>query len=274
MKPVLAISFCLLLQSCSSVFFYPMEMQVLTPDRLGLEYQDISLKTEEGLTLHGWFLSAKGEPKGTIYFLHGNAENISTHIQSVYWLPEMGYQVFLIDYRGFGLSEGDPNLPSALEDVKTGFNWLVEQEAVSGKPVFLFGQSLGASMGLYFVATNEQAKEQLSGVISDASFTRYRDIARYVASQTWITWSFQYPASWAIVGGYDPIDYVDDISPIPLLLIHSQDDRIIPFSDSEALFKAALEPKTRLVTEGLHGATFNEPKNRWALLSFLTKAAQ
>jgi alpha-beta hydrolase superfamily lysophospholipase len=251
-----------------------MEGQVLTPDRLGLEYQDISLKTEDNLLLHGWFLPAKGESKGTVYFLHGNAENISTHIQSVYWLPEMGYQVFLIDYRGFGLSEGYSDLPSALEDVKTGFNWLIQQETVSGKPVFLFGQSLGASMGLYFVATDEQAKEKLSGVISDASFTRYRDIARYVASKTWVTWPFQYPASWMMVRGYDPIDFIDDLSPVPLLLIHSSDDQIVPFIYSDSLFSAAVEPKYRLVTTGRHGATFNQPKNRWALLRFLAKAAK
>lgn len=274
MARVVTIIFFFLLQGCSSVFFYPMEEQVLTPDRLGLEYQDIRLKTEDNLSLHGWFLPTKGEPKGTIYFLHGNAENISTHIQSVYWLPEMGYQVFLIDYRGFGLSEGVPDLPSALEDIKMGFNWLVQQESVSEKPVFLFGQSLGASMGLYFAATNEQARSKLSAVISDASFTRYRDIARYVAGQTWVTWPFQYPASWVMIRGHDPIDFVDDISPVPLLLIHSRDDNIIPFIYSDTLFGAAIEPKSRLITTGRHGATFNQPKNRWALLRFLEKASK
>ncbi len=247
---------------------------MLTPNRLGLEYQDVTLKTEDDLMLHGWFLPAKGETKGSIYFLHGNAENISTHLHSVYWLPEMGYQVFLIDYRGFGLSEGTPDLPGALNDVKTGFNWLIKQQSVSDKPVFLLGQSLGASMAIYFAATDDTAKNHLSGVISDAAFTRYRDIARHVADQTWLTWPLQYPVSWSVVRQYDPIDYIGSLSPIPLLLIHSQDDVIIPFKYSIALFETAAEPKTRIETKGLHSMTFNNPQNRWVLLNFFEKHTQ
>ena len=244
---------------------------VLTPNKIGLEYKDIALTTEDNLALHGWFLPVKGGVKGTVYFLHGNAENISTHIQSVYWLPEMGYQVFLIDYRGFGLSEGQPDLPSALKDIKTGFNWLIKQETVSGKPVFLLGQSLGASMGLYFAATDAEAKSHLAAVVSDAAFTGYDDIARHVASQVWLMWPFQYPLSWLIEGQYDPIDYIGAISPTPLLLIHSHDDGVIPFEQSDRLFERALEPKTRASTEGRHGMTFNQSKNRWLLLNFFEK---
>ncbi|RLA22537.1 MAG: alpha/beta hydrolase [Gammaproteobacteria bacterium] len=268
------ILFCFLLSGCSSVFFFPMSAQVVTPDRLGLEYQDIHLQTKSKLALHGWFLPAKGEAKGSVYFLHGNAENISTHIQSVYWLPEMGYQVFLLDYRGYGLSEGKPDLAGALEDIKTGFNWLIEQESVSGKPVFLLGQSLGASMGIYFAATDDQAKSHLSGVISDAAFARYRDIARHVADQIWLAWALQYPVSWSVVRQYDPVDYIGSISPTPLLLIHSRDDVIIPWENSNALFEAAKEPKTQIETAGYHGMTFNFTRNRWVLLDFFEKFGQ
>ncbi len=258
-----------LLPGCSSVFFFPMNNHVITPDRLGLVYQDVLLKTADNLKLHGWFLPATGEAKGTIYFLHGNAENISTHLQSVYWLPKKGYQVFLIDYRGFGRSEGSPDLPGALEDIKTGFNWLIQQERVSEKPVFLLGQSLGASMGIYFSATNSQAKKHLSAVISDAAFARYSEITRHVAAQAWLTWPLQYPASWLVIRQHDPVDYIDAISPIPLLLIHSRDDSIIPVDNSNRLFATAMEPKTRITTSGGHITTFNDPKNQQALLSFL-----
>ncbi len=265
---------CFLISGCSSVFFFPMSAHILTPDQLGFDYQDIYLETNDTLTLHGWLLPAKGETKGSVYFLHGNAENISTHVQSVYWLPEMGYQVFLLDYRGFGLSEGKPNLSGALEDIKTGFNWLVKQESISGKPVFLLGQSLGASMAIYFAATDHNAQNHLAGVISDAAFTRYRDMARHVADQAWITWLLQYPVSWSIVRQYDPVDYVAFISPIPLLIIHSRDDEIIPFEYFNVLFDVAAEPKTQVETKGRHGMTFNDPHNRRILLDFFERQGQ
>ena len=92
----------LLQTGCSSVFFYPDNATYITPDRLNLEYEDIYLKTADGETLHGWWLPAlTDEPaKGTIYFLHGNAQNVSAHILNAAWLPEQGYNVFTIDYRG------------------------------------------------------------------------------------------------------------------------------------------------------------------------------
>ena len=99
---------------CSSIFFFPQKQHLQTPDLLGLDYEDIYLTSADETTLHGWWLKAQKPVKGTVYFLHGNAENISTHIRNIAWLPEYGYQVFLIDYRGFGLSGGKPTLPGAL----------------------------------------------------------------------------------------------------------------------------------------------------------------
>ena len=89
---------------------------VQTPDKGGLTYRDISVTTRDNLRIHGWLLEAE-KPKGIVFFLHGNAENISTHIGSVYWLPEHGYDVLLMDYRGYGLSEGKPDFPDVYLDV-------------------------------------------------------------------------------------------------------------------------------------------------------------
>lgn len=271
MLRVILIAVCLGLTGCSSIFFFPMKWQAQTPSRIGLEYRDVYLRTTENLIIHGWFLPVKGEIKGTVYYLHGNAENISTHIQSVQWLPAQGYQVFLLDYREFGLSEGKANVPGALDDITAGLDWLLEQETVSDKPIFLLGQSLGASLVIYFAATDEPAQRHLSGVVSDAAFTRYSDVVRYVASKSWLTWLFQYPASWLVTHEYDPVDYVGDVSPVPLMLIHSTDDTLIPFEYSALLFDASGEPKTRVESKGRHVMTFNFPENRTKLLYFFER---
>ncbi len=260
-----------MLASCSGIFFYPYRGHLQTPDRLGLAYENIYLKAADGVQLHAWFLPAAGPARGTVYFLHGNAENISTHIYSVRWLPDEGYNVLLLDYRGYGLSEGEAALPGALWDIKAGLQWLLEQRNVADKPLYLLGQSLGASLAIYFAATDEQARQHLSGVVSDAAFTRYRDIVRHVAAGSWLTWLFQYPASWMVVKRYDPIDYIARITPLPLLLIHSRDDKVIPYQYGERLYQAAASPKQFLETRGLHGGTFNEAANRAVLLSFFEK---
>jgi fermentation-respiration switch protein FrsA (DUF1100 family) len=274
MTRLIAITALLMLtgiSGCSGMFFFPQKTHLQTPDQLGLEYEDVFLNSADNPSVHGWWLKAQAPVQGTVYFLHGNAENISTHIHNVAWLPKYGYQVFLLDYRGYGLSQGKPNVPGALQDIRTGFQFLLERNADLGMPLYLLGQSLGASMALYFAATDPQARQHLDAVISDAAFARYSEIARHVTGQSWLTWALQYPVSWSMIRGYDPIDYIAEISPVPLLLIHSKDDPIIPYSYSQQLFQAALPPKTFLETSGPHTATFSKQENRVTLLEYLAR---
>ncbi len=270
-RAAISVFLIIMLVSCSGLFFFPYRGHLQTPDQLGLAYEDIYLKAADGVQLHAWLLPAAGPVRGTVYYLHGNGENISTHIHSVRWLPDEGYNVLLLDYRGYGLSEGEAALPGVLRDIKAGLQWLLEQHDVADKPLYLLGQSLGASLAIYFAATDEQARRHLSGVVSDAAFTRYRDIVRHVAAGSWLTWPFQYPASWMVVKQYDPIDYVARITPLPLLLIHSRDDEMIPYQYGERLYRAAASPKQFLATRGFHGGTFNEADNRAVLLLFFEK---
>ena len=262
----------MLLTACSSVFFYPKKKHISTPSGLGLHYQDVYLTSQEGMGIHGWFLPAVqdslNQAQGTVYFLHGNAENISTHIHNVRWLPSEGYNVFLIDYRGFGLSQGSPSVAGALDDIRLGFQWLLENEQVDNQSIFLLGQSLGASLGLYFSATDPLANQYLRGVVSDAGFTRYRDIAKHVANGHWLTWLFQYPLSWSVVRDFDAIDVVDKIAPIPILFIQSRDDRIIPYSYAEMLYEKSKQPKMLFTTRGPHTATFKSRRNQLQLIEF------
>lgn len=107
---------CLLLalSGCSSLLFYPEHGQPFTPERARLEYRDVTLTTADGLKLHGWWLPVKPgvAVKGTVLHLHGNGGNLAWHLGGSWWLPEQGYQVLMVDYRGYGLSEGEPSLPA------------------------------------------------------------------------------------------------------------------------------------------------------------------
>ena len=268
----LTAAFTLLLQTgCSSVFFYPDQVTYITPDRLNLEFEDVFVETPDGETLHGWWLPASSEPKGTVYFLHGNAQNISSHIMNVAWLPERHYNVFLIDYRGYGRSTGAPDIEGTLHDAETGLRWLVDQPDVQSQPLFLLGQSLGGALGTALASEWVKRDEQppLDGVILDGTFSGFRAIAREKLGDFWLTWPVQVPLSWTITDEYEAYERIGDISPVPVMVIHSVRDGIIPFHHGKRLYEAAEEPKTFLQTDTPHASTFVIPGYQDEVLEFM-----
>ncbi|AOY89965.1 alpha/beta hydrolase [Marinobacter salinus] len=273
-----AVAATLSLSGCSSVFFYPDNVTYITPDRLNLSYEDVYLNTADGETLHGWWLPAEttqSPPRGTVYFLHGNAQNISSHILNVAWLPAEGYNVFAIDYRGYGNSTGAPDIGGALHDTESGLRWLVNQPDVQGDPVFLLGQSLGGALGVALASEWVQREEtpELSGVVLDGTFSGFRGIAREKLGNFWLTWPLQIPLSWTIPEDYEGVNRIAAISPVPVLVIHSARDGIIPFHHGKALYEAAEEPKEFLQTDTPHAATFVIPAYKQMVLDFLSRAS-
>ena len=264
-------AFMLLQSGCSSLFFFPDRVTYVTPDRLNLEYRDVYMDTFDGETLHGWWLPAETPAKGTVYYLHGNAQNISSHILNVAWLPQEGYNVLTIDYRGYGESTGDPDIEGGLTDVETGLRWLLQQPETRGQPLFILGQSLGGALGLTLASEWQQRGEQppLNGVILDGTFSGFRGIAREKLADFWLTWPFQIPLSWTIPDDYEGASLIASISPVPVMIIHSVRDGIIPFHHGRDLYQAAGEPKRFLQTDTPHAATFVIPAYREAVLEFL-----
>ena len=173
---------------CTNMFFYPIKEHLLEPKKYGISYDDIYFPTTDGLTLHGWLLPAKGEEKATILFLHGNAQNISTHVGAVFWLPEHGYSVFIIDYRGYGKSEGSSEIHGIISDVRSAISYSIEHMHTS-RPFIVMGQSLGASLAIYPVVTSPY-KNSISGIVLVSPFSDFRKIAREYLDSSWITWLF------------------------------------------------------------------------------------
>ena len=242
-----------------------------TREVVGTINEDVFVETPDGETLHGWWLPASSEPKGTVYFLHGNAQNISSHIMNVAWLPERHYNVFLIDYRGYGRSTGAPDIEGTLHDAETGLRWLVGQQDVQNRPLFLLGQSLGGALGTALASEWVQRNEQppLDGVILDGTFSGFRAIAREKLGDFWLTWPLQVPLSWTITDEYEAHERIGDISPVPVMVIHSVRDGIIPFHHGERLYEAAAEPKSFLQTDTPHASTFVIPGYQEEVLEFM-----
>lgn len=268
----LVLAAMLLLSGCTRLFFYPMEPWVQNPANLGLRYEDIVLIEHDGLRIDGWWLPAEGPLKGTVYYLHGNAENISTHIVNVAWLPEHGYQVLLIDYRGFGLSDGEPGLPGALTDIQTGLDWLHDSGRLKHKPLIVYGQSLGASMSIWVLA-RKRNRGRASCLIEEAGFADYKEIVNVVMTRSWLLWPLRPFVVPFIDDEYAPIDVVSQLSPMPVLFIHSRDDQVVPFAQGKALYGAAKQPKQWLPIHGPHASGPRYADVRKDMLRFMQQCS-
>lgn len=229
----------LLLGGCTQLFLHPTREQVLHPDKLGLAYEDVLLPTGALERLHGWFLPAKGA-RGTILHLHGNAENISSFISLVHWLPARGYNVFLLDYRGYGRSDGVATIAGAHVDAQIALRYLVERGGPGSERVIVLGQSLGGSIGIYAAAhAAPRERERIKGVISEGAFSSYSRIAREKMNALWLTWPFQWPLSLLFSDTYSAEDALPRLGGIPLLLIHGDRDGVVPWSHSQRLHDRA-----------------------------------
>lgn len=259
---------CLLLQACSSVLFLPARQLVLTPAKVNLNYSDISVPTQDGLVLHGWYLPASAPVQGSILFLHGNGENISTHLAMVYWMPAAGYNVYLFDYRGYGHSQGDVGLAGSIRDIESMIAYAAAKSAP--EKIIVMGHSLGASMGIYAVSQSAY-KGDIAGLISIGAFSDYHAVTRDVLAKSWLTWLFQWPLSLAMDNRFSPKKYIGEISPIPVLLMHSDADEIIEQYHAKTLIDAAAEPKYFQALHGDHNHVFNDANNRSILLQQLSR---
>ncbi|MFQ5509208.1 MAG: alpha/beta hydrolase [Leptospirillia bacterium] len=231
-----------LLTGCSQLLFYPEHNLRWTPERVGLEFEEVGFSSTDGTPLHGWMLFPQGTERGTVLFLHGNAQNISTHLASVYWLPAHGFRVFLFDYRGFGKSGGSPSLAGAHQDAAAALALLRARPEVDPSRLIVFGQSIGAAISVHLVATDPVGG--IRALVLESPLYGYRDITREKLGDIWLTWPLQWPLSFLMPDRYSPYRFIKDVSPIPLLIIHGEADVTIPPTHSERLFAVAGEPKT------------------------------
>ena len=131
-----------------------------TPAMLKLDYEDAWIDTEDGERLHGWFVPSI-EERGTVLFFHGNAGNISHRLQSLLIFNQLGLDVLMIDYRGYGQSSGEAGEQGTYLDARAAWNFLVEQRGVAAEDIVIFGRSLGGAVGAWLAVTRHLAEIQL-----------------------------------------------------------------------------------------------------------------
>ena len=250
------------------MLYYPDRAIGSTPDALGLKYEDVTLTTSDNVHINGWFLPApasaitNGQSPITALFFHGNAGNISHRFEKLDVLHSLGADVFIIDYRGYGRSEGKPNEAGTYRDAQAAYVYLTQHRTREPKTLVVYGESLGSA-----VAADLASKVEVGGLVLEEAFTSVGDVGQKM---------FPFlPVRWLVRNNYDTLSKMRHIH-VPLLIFHSRDDEFFDPRHAQRLFAAANEPKQLIELRGSHNEAFliSAETYRNGLKEFLTRLSQ
>jgi fermentation-respiration switch protein FrsA (DUF1100 family) len=254
---LLVIAGGLLLVFEKHLIYFPTRAHEVTPAGLGLASEEVELRAEDGVRLHGWFLPVKGS-RLTVLVCHGNGGNVSHRLDRVLLMQSrLNVDTLLFDYRGYGKSEGSPDEQGTYRDARAAYRWLVAH-GHGPERVVLFGESLGSAVALQ-LALEVEAR----ALVLESPFASVPEMARAV---------YPFLPLWPFVRTrYDNVAKVARLR-MPLLVMHGERDEVVPFAQGRRVFDKAPEPKRFFAIPGAsHNDTYvvgGEPYWR-ALREFL-----
>jgi len=196
-----------------------------------------------GNTLYGYWVTSEGSYKGkTILYCHGNKKNIDNYWDRVMYLHKLGVNVFIFDFRGFGLSEGTSSEEGLHEDASAAWNFIRESYAVEPDSLILYGYSLGNVSSIYLAAETLRPM----ALIAEAPFASANSLTQG-------SLVLDIPSGWLTKGTFDNAEEIRKIN-TPFLLLHGSDDDFVRYRDNgKVVFDNAPEPKTLiLVNDAVH----------------------
>lgn len=229
---------------CSKSFVYhPEKKLVATPADAGLPFEDLYLTAEDGVRINGWFVPFQGS-EGVLLWFHGNAGNMGNRIDLLQHLhEELKLNILIIDYRGYGNSEGEVSEEGTAKDALAAYDDLLSRPDIHPERIFVFGQSLGAA-----VAVRLATESRIGGLILEAPFTSVKAMTAEIFP--WL------PFKGLISIKYDSIRKIKSVQS-PLLVMHGDQDRVVPYEQGQQIFEAADTPKTFYTITGAdHNNTY------------------
>ncbi len=195
----------------------------------GLAVEDARFEADDQTRLHGWYVPCD-DARAVVLYLHGNAGNITDRTDVLRILHrDVGATVLILDYRGYGRSEGSPNERGILADARAARAWLAQRENIAEDQIVLLGRSLGGA-----VAVDLAAKDGARALVLESTFSSMPDVASHHYRWLPVRWLMRTRLdSASIIGAYHG----------PLLQSHGRTDTIVPYRFGERLFEAANEPK-------------------------------
>ena len=217
------------------IFFPNKSNDSTTPDVFGIEYDDVTFQTEDGLNLNGWFIPGKkttpDDDLHTLLWFHGNAGNINRRLDNLKMLHDrVPVNVFIIDYRQYGKSEGRISEKGTYLDAKAALAYLHSRKDINNEKIIFFGRSLGSA-----VAVDLAVKEQCCALILETPFTSIKEMGKEL-----------YPFLLIILDllktKYDSLSKISEIK-VPTLIMHGDKDELVPIEQGRKLYEQANEPK-------------------------------
>lgn len=219
-----------------------------TPAEYGLEFEDLRIAAADGTRLHAWFVPAR-EPRATVLFLHGNAGTIAHRVA---WLPmfqQIRADALLLEYRGYGESTGTPSEAGLYADAQAAWDYLTATRGTEAARIVVFGESLGGAPAAWLAA-----RVPAGALVLHSAFSSAPDLAaelyRWLPARRLTRFEFDARAQLASVT-------------CPVLVAHSPQDEVIPFSHGQRLYAAAQEPKQFLRLAGGHNEGFLFTRAEW-----------
>jgi uncharacterized protein len=229
------------------LMYFPWREITETPADHGAAFSDVWLTTTDGVRVHGWWLpadQAQAHDNLTVLFCHGNAGNLTHRASIVSAIAAQGINVLVFDYRGYGLSDGEPTEEGTYRDAEAAWDWLVDTQQIRADQIVLMGRSLGGAVAAWLAM-----KQQPRALVLESAFTSVRDVAR--KHYPWL------PASLARYD-YSTAEYVHALN-CPVFITHSDKDEVIPYELGRRLYDAVATPKRFYEKSGGHNDGFLQP---------------
>ena len=223
------------------LIFFPSSVVENSPRDYDLDYQDVWIPIQEQKQkteyLHSWWIPNSTNSGDVLLYLHGNGENISSNLGHARRFHYLGYSVLLIDYRGYGRSQGQfPTESQVYADAEAAWDYLVQEKKVKPENILIYGHSLGGAIAINLAVQQPKAR----GVVVESSFTSMRDMVDYIGKYKFL------PIDLILTQKFDSISKIQLLA-MPILLIHGREDQTVPSWMSQALFEAAKVPKKLLI---------------------------
>lgn len=195
-------------------------------------------------TIHSIFCKPQGAAIATVFYIHGNSGNISDTSPFINTLLKSGFQVFIADFRGYGKSSGKPTHVNIASDGQTVLNYLLERPDVKNKKLILYGASIGSQLATKLAKENQN---EIDALVLEGGINSFLDMALLHVPE-----AQQEVVKKYLIFPYSSKEDIAAISNMPKLIIHSTEDKVVPFSMGEEVFRNAREPKIFLSCKGEH----------------------
>ena len=247
---ILIIPICLYLTLCIVLFllqsrlvYQPTAEILQSPSAMGMAYEAVTFAAPDGVELKAFWTPAE-DAKATVLFCHGNGGNIGHRVETIFLLRQLGLNSLVFDYRGYGASTGRPSEEGTYRDARAAWDWLVDTKGIDPRTIIVHGRSLGGP-----IAAHLAREVQPAALILESTFSSAPALAQRMYPI--------FPARLLCRFRYDTVASLGQVR-VPVLVIHSPDDTMVPLAEGRAVFDAAGEPKQFLQIRGGHNEGFWE----------------